>query len=190
MRSDATVNPYEPASRSIDVTPTGLTRFQASLVILLAIVLLLRGGFMLFAWVIQLSSGFKLDSHFFAAIFTKDAIYGFSALIGGLMLLPRHKLGWWFALVHWCWYIACEICVVATGAILGWRIPVHYDSPMLYRVMGITALLAISGISILLWRPIATVCNAPVITRYWAATAAMISSVAVAFAVNWWMSLR
>ncbi|QDS92233.1 hypothetical protein FF011L_09700 [Roseimaritima multifibrata] len=145
---------------------------------------------MLFSWVMQLSSGFTIDSHFYAATFAKDQIYGLSAFIGGLMLLPRHKSGWWFALIHWCWYVAYEICVVSAAAALGWRIPLHAYPPTLYRVMGFTAFLAICGLSILLWRPVATACHAPVSKRYLAVTAVMISSVALAFAVNWWMSQR
>jgi len=190
MNDNANANPYEPASRPGETTSSGLTLLQASLVILLAIVLLVRGGLMFFSLAMLLSSGLKLDSHFTAAIFTKDAIYGLSAFIGGLMLLPRYKVGWWLALVHWCWYLACEICVVAVGATLGWQIPVHHAPPTLYRVMGFTALLAIGGLSILLWGPIATACNAPRTRRYLPVTAVLISSVVLAFAVNWWMSQR
>lgn len=190
MTDTATANPYEPASPPSDVTPSSLTRVQSALVALLAIVLLLRGGFMLFSWAIQLSSGFQLDSNFYAAIITKDAAYGISAFIGGLLLLARHKLGWWFALAHWCWYIACEIVVVAFGAALGWRIPVHHDPPTLYRVMGFTALLAVCGLSVLLWRPVAMACSAPTSKRYSVVLTMMACSVASAFAVNWWMSLR
>jgi hypothetical protein len=105
MADTATDNPYKPASLSSGVMPVGLTRVQAVLVALLAIVLLLRGGFMLFSWGMQLFSGFRLDSHFNAAIVTKDGIYGISAFIGGLMLLARNRIGWWFALVHWCWCV-------------------------------------------------------------------------------------
>ena len=108
MADTATDNPYKPASLSSGVMPVGLTRVQAVLVALLAIVLLLRGGFMLFSWGMQLFSGFRLDSHFNAAIVTKDGIYGISAFIGGLMLLARNRIGWWFALVHWCWCVACR----------------------------------------------------------------------------------
>jgi hypothetical protein len=145
----------------------------------------MRGGFMIFSWAMQLSAGFQLDSHFYAAILTKDAIYGITAFIGGLMLLARHKLGWWSALVHWCWYVACEIFVVATGATLGWRIPVHHDPPTLYRVIGFTVLLAVCGLSILLWRPIATACDAPTSKRYSVVLTVMACSVVSAFAVNW-----
>ena len=123
MTDTATANPYEPASLPSDATSSGLTRLQSALATLLAIVLLIRGGFMLFSWVMQLSSRFQLDSHFYAAILAKDAIYGISAFLGGLMLLARHKLGWWSAIVHWCWYVACEILVVATGATLGCAFP-------------------------------------------------------------------
>ena len=190
MTDTATANPYEPAALPSDATPSGLTRLQSALVAILAIVLLIRGGLMLFSWAMQLSFGFQLDSHFYAAILTKDAIYGISAFIGGLMLLARHKLGWWFALVHWCWYVACEIFVVATGATLGWRIPVHYEPPTLYRVMGLTALLAVCGLSVLLWRPVAAACNAPTVKRFVVLLTVMACSVALAFVVNWWMSLR
>lgn len=190
MTDTATDNPYKAAALCSDVTPVGLTRAQAVLVGLLAIVLLLRGGFMLFSWGMQLFSGFRLDSHFYAAVIAKDAIYGTSALIGGLMLLAHHKLGWWSALVHWCWYVACEIVVVGTGATLGWRVPVHHAPPMLYRVMTFTAVLAICGLSVLLWRPIVTACNAPTARRYAVLILVMVCSVASAFAVNWWMSLR
>lgn len=190
MTDTANDNPYKSASLSGDATPAGLTRAQAVLLALLAIVLLLRGGFMLFSWGMQLFAGFRLDSHFYAAIVTKDAIYGTSALIGGWMLLARHKLGWWFALVHWCWYVACEIVVVGTGATLGWRVPVHHDPPMLYRAMSFAAVLAICGLSVLLWRPIVIACNAPTARRYTVLITVMGCSVAAAFAVNWWMSLR
>ena len=190
MADTATDNPYKPASLSSDVMPVGLTRVQAVLVALLAIVLLLRGGFMLFSWGIQLFSGFRLDSNFDAAIVTKDGIYGISAFIEGLMLLARNRIGWCFALVHWCWYVACEIVVVATGVTLGWRIPVHHDPPMLYRVMSFAALLAIFGLSVLLWRPVATACNAPTVKRYVVLLTVMACSVVLAFVVNWWMSLR
>lgn len=184
-----TANPYEPAPLPNDGTRFGLTRLQAALVALLAIVLLIRGGFMLSSWAIQLASGFQLNSHFYAATFTKDAIYGISAFSGGLMLLPRHKLGWWFALVHWCWYVACEIVVVATIAILGWRLPIHHDPPTQFRVLGLTALLAVCGLSILLWRPIAAACNAPASKRYPVGLTVLACSMISAFAVNWWMSL-
>jgi hypothetical protein len=190
MTDTTTANPYETTSLPNDATTFGLTRLQSALLALLAIVLLLRGGFMLFSWVMQLASGFKLDSHFYAAIITKDAIYGISACIGGALLLARHKLGWWLALVHWCWYIACEIVVVATGATLGWRIPVHHAPPTLYRVIGLVALLAICGLSVLLWRPVASSCNAAKYNRSSVLVAVMAFSVASAFAVNWWMSLR
>lgn len=189
MSDTKTVNPYESASLD-DAPRSGLTHLQASLVVILAIVLLLRGGFMLLSWSMLLSSGVKLDSHFYAATFAEDAIYGLSAFIGGLMLLPRLKTGWWFALIHWCWYVACEICIVSSAAALGWHLPIHPTAPTLYRAIGFTALLAICGLSILLWRPIATACNAPVSKRYLAATAVMISSVALAFAINGWMSQR
>lgn len=190
MTDRATANPYEPPSIPSDTSSFGLTRLQTALLTLLAIVLLVRGGFMIYMWGMQLSWAFPLNSHFTAAIFTKDAIYGITAFIGGLMLLARHKFGWWSALVHWCWYVACEIFVVAAGATLGWIIPVHSNPPTLYRVMGLTALLAVCGLAILLWRPIATVCNAPKSKRYSVALTVMACSVVAAFAVNGWMSMR
>lgn len=190
MAGTAIPNPYEPASLPNDAMPSGLTPAQSALVALLAVVLLSRGGLMLLSWAMQLYSGFQLDSHFYAATITKDAVYGISAFIGGLLLLARHKYGWWFALIHCCWYIACEILVVATGATLGWRIPVHHDPPTLYRVFGFTALLAVCGLSVLLWRPVATACDAPTSNRLSVALAVMACSAASAFAVNWWMSLR
>lgn len=186
----ATLNPYKASPSSADATVEGLTRGQAILVTLLACVLLLRGGLMVLDWAIQFSSGRGIDSHFSAAIFTKDAIYAFTALIGGILLLARHRISWWFAMAHWSWYIACEIVVVATGAALQWRVPIHHDPPALYRVMALTALLAGGGLSILLWRPIATACKAPVAHRFLAATVSIASSTLIAFAVNGWMSLR
>ncbi len=190
MDDNATGNPYKPASGASDKKSSSLTVSQAILLYFVALVLVLRGGFMLLSWAMQLSSGFEIDSHFYAATIAKDGIYGFTALIGGLMLLVRHKLGWWFSLLHWCWYVACEIFVVAAGATLGWRVPVHHDPPALYRVMGVTALMALAGLAILLWRPIATNCGAPTPKRYKVAMVAMILSAMAAFAVNGWMSMR
>lgn len=190
MTEPMNANPYETTSLPNDATPYGLTRLQSALLVFLAIVLLLRGGFMLFSWGMQLASGFKLDSHFHAAMITKDAIYGISACLGGTLLLARHQIGWWFALVHWCWYIASDILVVATGTTLGWRIPVHPNPPTLYRVLGFVALLAICGLSVLLWRPVASSCNAAKYNRSVVLVAVLALSVVLAFAVNGWMSLR
>ncbi|WP_442510791.1 hypothetical protein SH528x_002434 [Novipirellula sp. SH528] len=183
-------NPYEPSSALGDSWAPTLTRIQSALLVLLALALILRGGLMALSWAIQLSSGLDLSSYFYAAIFTKDAIYCGSALLGGLLLLARYRIGWWSALVHWCWYIACEVAVVAAAAMFDWRIPVHYDGPALYRVMALSTMLATAGLAILFWRPITLVCDGPLGRRWFALSITLLSSVLVAFGVNGWMSLR
>ena len=190
MHATTTANPYEPSSHPNDAASSGLTQMQSGLAALLSVWLLIRGSFMIFSWVMQLSSGFQLDSHFHAASFVKDAIYGVTAFVGGAMLLARRKLGWWAALVHWCWYVACEIIVVIAAATLGWRVPVHHEPPKLYGVIGLTTLLSAFGFSILLWRPIATAYNAPISKCHAIVVVVMTCSVIIAFSVNWWMSLR
>jgi hypothetical protein len=190
MPDIASSNPYEPSPTLDESAVMGLTRLQATLLVMLALTLILRGGFMALSWAMQMTSGFDLTLHFNAAIVTKDSIYGATGLVGGIFILFRHRIGWWSALVHWCWYLACEIVVVATAAILNWRIPVYHDPPALYRVMAFTALLAFTGLVILLWRPITLACRGPADRRALTVCVSLLSSIFVAFGVNWWMSLR
>jgi hypothetical protein len=167
-----------------------LTRGQKALLALLGLALLLRGGLMGLSWAIQLSSGFEWHSYFIVAVFFKDAIYGLTALFGGLLLLLRSPAGWWLSLAHWCWYLACEIVVVGAAEFFDWRLPVHHEPPTLYRVMASTLLLGVAGLAILSWRPIARACRAPADRRLATVAASFIAAIALAFVVNGWMSLR
>jgi hypothetical protein len=183
-------NPYQSNLSPVEPSPTGLSWLPWSLLKLLAVVLILRGAFMATSWGLQWSAGFTVDSYFHAAIVCKDSIYAVTAGIGGVLLLIPHRLGWWLALVHWCWLVAYEIAVVAVAVALSWQIPVHHPPPALYRHMGLTALMALAGLSILLWPPIVRACRGPVHRPGLAVGLTLAACVAVAFGVNGWMSLR
>lgn len=187
MADTAIANPYEPCL-SLDEVQTPLsTRLQSTLIELLALVLILRGCFTVLLLPFYPSLGLHHFSHFDGSIVTKDAIYGISALAGGVMLHFRYRIGWWSAIAHWCWYIPYMLS--GTAAAFGWRIPVYHDPPSLSRSLACIALFAVPGLAILLWSPIATACHAPQ-TRRWTFFGVLLLVSAIAtVATNYWADL-
>ena len=180
-------NPYQ-IGRTVDESPANaLTRVQATVLVLLAIMLIARGGLMLLSWEYQLRTGWYVVSLFFAAILLKDSIYGVTALVGGGFLLFRERIGWWLSMAHWCWYLATEVVLVGVAASLGWRFPIHQEAPIVG--MSVTILLALAGLAILLWQPIMLACRGPVEQRKLTIFVSLLVSLLIAFGVNGWMSL-
>jgi hypothetical protein len=183
-------NPYEP-SVSDTVSPTqGLTGAQAFLLGLVVVMLLVRGGFMAFSWFVQLSAGFDISSSFYTAIFIKDATYAVTAIVGGTLLIFSLRLGWWAAVIHWSWYIACEVLVVSTAEALDWTFPIRHGPPRLFTNMFVTAIFAIAAVGVLLWTPIMRRCGAKTDRRSFKLALLIAGCYTTALLLNGWSSLR
>jgi hypothetical protein len=190
MSSNAAPNPYQPSAVDPVNESGGLTRLQKTLLFFVIMALLVRGGFMAFSWCMLLVGGIELTSNFYAAIFTKDLLYSLTALIGGVFLLLRHPVGWWSAVLHWYWYLACEVAVVATAEALGWQTPVRQAPPSLFRVMAVSGLFAVAALIVLYWEPIRARYIGKSDRAKPAGIYAMSTCLLVAFVINGWISLR
>jgi len=183
-------NPYEPPRCDTNSRARVLSGFHGVVLALLVIVLLVRGVFMAFEWARLLFSGVALASHFYRAIFLKDAIYGVTALIGGLLLTYRLRVGWWFATIHWSWYLACEVLVVVAAESMSWRFPVRHEPAQLFT--SVTKSLALAGVAlmILLWKPVMAHCNVGPRRRTPMVGSLLVGCFTVALLVNWWSSMK
>lgn len=182
-------NPYEP-SVSETVSQQGLTGAQVFLLGLVVVTLLVRGAFMAYAWFVQLSAGFDISSSFYTAIFIKDATYAVTAIVGGTLLIFSLRLGWWAAMIHWSWYLACEILVVSTAEALAWTLPIRHAPPRLFTELLATAVFAIAALSVLLWKPIMRRYAAPVDRKAWTLGLLIASCYVVSLLLNGYSSLR
>ena len=190
MSSQPSLNPYQPNATIEDVPMARPPILPRVLLVVIALVLLLRGISTGLGWAIQFSFGIEPSIRFLATIFLEDMIYAVSAFAGGVLLIARKSAGWWLAMVHWCWYVATEVVLVATAALAGWANPPRFDPPHLYRVLLFTTVVALIVVGLLNWKPICDLLRPPLQNRRRSFAFIMIPCVILALLLNAILSIR
>ena len=171
-------NPY---SAPADTESTPPRRWMPQVLITLVALILLYRGLLLAQsfYFTYLPQGFPAGS-FILSLFVKDAIYGLTALVGSSLLVFRSRPGWYFAVLHWLWYVAYDVVVVACASVFSWIFPLHPGAALL----SLRVIVAAFGLAVLFWKPVTEICGVRV-PRMRILAILSLATIAFALSLNW-----
>lgn len=179
-------NPYAAGGTDSKGPHFALSRVHSVLMILMAIVLIVRGGFMTVEWFRLLANGFDFSRPIYCAIFCKDVVTCVTALAGGIMIVARQSIGWWLATIFWSWYLSWNSIIVVLAETLAWKLPIRQVAPELYRKAAISCVIACLAIAFLNWRPTMNALHVSLERRIPYVCSVLVGSLAITLMINWW----
>ncbi len=190
LNDKSDLNPYSVQTTVQEsAPPLSLLVFRVLLVIA-ALNLLFHGALMTCALSSLFITGHKLDSYFYFAMFCKDAFTGFTALVGGIMVLCRSPLGWWFAVIHWSWYLVWKVIIAIVAETFAWSFPVRLKGSELRTELVEALIYSLITIVFFAWAPVMERLHVPAKHRFASLCKIFFGTLCLAFLINWWSGLR
>jgi hypothetical protein len=103
---------------------------------------------------------------------------------------PKHRVGWWMAVIHWHWYLTWNAIIVIAAESFAWQFPVRYERAEI--VAQIVKCLICSSVAIAFFnlKPILRILNTSTEHRLLTMALIIAGTASLGFFINWWSSIR